>query len=479
MPATLRWPRSLTQTVVEPHMTTINGVLSMLYFEAATRKITYVNGGLNRPLAGLPGFSAADLRTGRGPGVPGWWPAFEASLERHGSKPKTEIAAAAIHYARDGFEIHPFLYASMFSALDRLGRYPEGREIYMPEGSLLPPGATLEQTNAARTLERLVAEGEDYWRGEYARKYSEVVQAHNGVITPEDFERYQVRWMEPARGSYRGYELVGSPPPDNGGTHIIEALHMIELLDLERLGPPSESPDTAYQMIRIAHEVMEEGANQTDPASHEVPLDVILSKEYARMRFKLLQMAPVRAHAYTPSPGSTHVTAVDAQGNVATILHSTMASAWSAGLFVEGVSIVSSGGHFLRVMPKPGDRASAYVAPTMVLRSGRPVLASGSPSVSLVANILQNTVNVLDFGMAPEESTHRPRFGRWRAGGFLIEADLYERMGEELEDRGLSLNRVSPWYMYLGSWEGIVIDQASGTYHACGDPRRTGHAEGV
>ncbi|MEE8537107.1 MAG: gamma-glutamyltransferase, partial [Acidobacteriota bacterium] len=306
-----------------------------------------------------------------------------------------------------------------------------------------------------------------------------VVRAHNGVITPEDFERYQVRWMEPARGSYRGYELVGSPPPDNGGTHIIEALHMIELLDIERLGPPSESPDTAYQMIRIAHEVMEEGANQTDPASHEVPLDVILSKEYARMRFKLLQMAPVRAHAYTPSPGSTHVTAVDAQGNVATILHSTMASAWSAGLFVEGVSIVSSGGHFLRVMPKPGDRASAYVAPTMVLRSGRPVLASGSPSVSLVANILQNTVNVLDFGMAPEESTHRPRFGRWRAGGFLIEADLYERMGEELEDRGLSLNRVSPWYMYLGSWEGIVIDQASGTYHACGDPRRTGHAEGV
>jgi len=146
---------------------------------------------------------------------------------------------------------------------------------------------------------------------------------------------------------------------------------------------------------------------------------------------------------------------------------------------VEGVSITSSGGHFLRVMPKPGDRASAYVAPTMVLRSGKPVLASGSPSVSLVANILQNTVNVLDFGISPEESTHRPRFGSWRDGGFLIEADLYERMGEELEHRGLSLNRVSPWYMYLGSWEGIVIDQASGTYHASGDPRRTGHAEGV
>ena len=79
---------SVAQTVVEPHMTGITGVLSMLHYDAATGETTYVNGGANAPLAPLPGFSPADLATGRGPGVPGFWGGFEAALARHGSLPR-------------------------------------------------------------------------------------------------------------------------------------------------------------------------------------------------------------------------------------------------------------------------------------------------------------------------------------------------------------------------------------------------------
>jgi gamma-glutamyltranspeptidase/glutathione hydrolase len=146
-------------------------------------------------------------------------------------------------------------------------------------------------------------------------------------------------------------------------------------------------------MVLINNEVMSAGASQTDPHSHPVPLETILSKEYARIRFKLLQMSGPRDSVPAPPPGSTHVTVVDGAGNVATILHSCMALPWSNGLFVEGISICAVGGHFLPVMPGPGDRASAYVAPNIIFKNGKPVLASGSPSVSLIANILQNTVN--------------------------------------------------------------------------------------
>jgi gamma-glutamyltranspeptidase / glutathione hydrolase len=196
-------------------------------------------------------------------------------------------------------------------------------------------------------------------------------------------------------------------------------------------------------------------------------------------------MAPPQQHAQVvaPHPGSNHVTVVDGHGNVATILHSAMATGWRNGLFVDGVSIVASGGHFLRVMPQPGDRATAYVAPNMVLRDRRPVLASGSPSVSLVANILQNTINLLDFGFSIEESTHRPRFGGWATGGRpggvnYVEADLDEAVREEAARRGVQFEVVNPWNFYLGSFEGIHIDPRTGTYTACGDPRRTGYAEG-
>ena len=79
---------SITQTVVEPHMTTITGCLSQLYFDQATGETTYVNGNVNTPMAPLPGYGAHDLATGRGVAVPGWWGGFEAAHDRHASLPR-------------------------------------------------------------------------------------------------------------------------------------------------------------------------------------------------------------------------------------------------------------------------------------------------------------------------------------------------------------------------------------------------------
>jgi gamma-glutamyltranspeptidase/glutathione hydrolase len=475
---------SITQTVVEPHMTTITGVLSLLYFDAKTGKTTYLNGGMNRPKAALPGFSAADLATGRGVAVPGWWAGFEAALERHGTKPKKEVMAAAIAYARDGFEIYPFLWGEIFVQLHKIGLTAAGREIYFRDGAVLAPGALLRQTKAARTLERLAEEGSRYfYRGEFAEKFCKVVKEAGGVVTREDLEAYRVRWQEPARGTYRGHEILASPPPDHGGSHVIEMLNLVELLDLPKLGPPTDSPETLLQMVRIHNSVYLEGARQNDPESHPLPLEMLLSKNYARMRFELLQMGhPKTDTAGAPPPGSNHVTVVDGAGNVATILHSCMSYPWSNGLFVEGVSICAAGAHFLRVMPRPGFRASAYVAPNILFKGGKPILASGSPSVGLLANIVQNTTNIVDFGIAIPESVKRPRFGGVSytvPGASMIEVDIDEKIRKEVTDKDVSFEVVNPWNWHHGSFEGIFIDPETGVATACGDPRRCSMAEAV
>jgi len=471
---------SICQTVVEPHMTGITGVLSMLYFDAASGETTYVNGSAARPMAAIDGFSGADIAGGRGVAVPGFWAGFEAAHARHGSASRAAVMGAAIDYARDGFEMHPFLWGEIFTQFHKIALTPQGREIFMRDNTLPRPYDLLVQARAANTLEALLAEGNEYfYRGGFARELVDTVQAAGGVLTMDDMAQYEARWQEPSAGSYRNYRIIASPPPDHGGSHMIEILNMVELLDLQSLGPPTESPESLFHMARIAHQVYLDGSRQHDPATHHLPMDIILSKEYARMRFDLMQMdQKLDAGTPPPPPGSNHVTAVDAAGNVATILHSCMSYPWSNGLFAGGVTVVAAGAHYLRVMPGPGDRISAYVCPNILFDGNRPVLASGSPSVSLLQNILQNTVNILDFGMPIAESVNQPRFGGGsytNPGTLLMEVDLDEKVRNAAASRGIGWDVVNPWNWHNGSFEGIHIS-ADGTAHACGDPRRNAMA---
>lgn len=356
--------------------------------------------------------------------------------------------------------------------------------MYYPDGGLINPGEMLYQKRAADTLERLAEEGNDYFYfGDFARDYCEVVQAAGGVTTPEDFERYDVRVQEPARGSYRGYEILGSPAPDHGGLHIIEIMQMLEFLDIAKLGPVTDSAELLWQMSRIATQVFTDGGRHRDPKYHDVPEKMIASKAYARTRFDLLQMDAPLEETPQPPPGSCHVTAVDADGNVATILHSCMSLPWTNGLFVGGHTIVASGAHFFRVMPGPGERATTYVAPNMMLRDGRPVIASGSPSGSLLQNIVQNYTNMFDHGMDIEESSNRPRFGNaYAAGGTMfpaVEVDFPSKTRDEANARGLGVGVVNQWNWGMGSFEAIYIDPDTGRRHAVGDARRNAMAEAV
>jgi gamma-glutamyltranspeptidase/glutathione hydrolase len=216
-----------------------------------------------------------------------------------------------------------------------------------------------------------------------------------------------------------------------------------------------------------------------------VPLDLLLSKERAAMRLELLSMAAPRVAAPV-TPGSNHLTVADEHGNVATLLHSCMSTPWSNGLFAGGVSVCAAGAHYLRVQPRPGDRISSIVAPNMLCRDGRPLLTSGSPSTGLLANVLQNIVNVVDFGIDLETSVHKPRFGGpsasdgMEAGGFLteIESDLDPAVRDGVAARGVHFDVVNPWQYHLGSFEGIARDPDTDVLTAAPDPRRNSAAEG-
>ncbi|MEM9409420.1 MAG: gamma-glutamyltransferase [Acidobacteriota bacterium] len=478
---------SIAQAVVEPHMTTLSGCLSMLYFDAATGETTYVNGMMatpqSHPFLSEPDFTKlmSMSRNGGLAFVPGFWGGFEAAHERYGALERKTIMAPAIHYAREGFEIHPFLWGEMFIESAALGAVPESREMYFRDGALLNVGDLLVQSRHADTLERLAEEGGDYfYRGEFARRYAKAVQAAEGFVTAEDMAAYEGLWQEPAKSTYRGYDVVASPAPDFGGQAFLEIMNMVELIDVQAQGPANESPETTLKMMQIIGRVYADAVSGNF-SGNGPSVEKALSKEYAIERFAKLDgkpLSPYDAFA-TPPPGSNHVTVVDAAGNVATVLHSVMSLPFTTGIFVDGVYVCASGVHLGSGTPEPGGRAFARICPNLFLKEGRPVLASGSPSVSLTENIVQTSTQLLDFGVDIETAVHLPRFGGSSMNDFtalMIEADMGETTVAALRDAGAKLEVVNPWNWTHGSFDGIAIAE-DGTASACGDPRRTAQAK--
>ena len=482
---------SIAQAVVEPHMTTLTGCLSMLYYDAEKGESTYVNGMMATPKA-HPFLEEPDFtkllgmsRTGELAFVPGFWGGFEAAHERYGALDRKTVMAPAIHYARDGFEIHPFLWGEMFVESAALGAVSESREMYFRDGALLNVGDRLVQQRHADTLERLAEEGGEYfYRGEFASRYAEAVQQGGGYVTKDDMAAYEAFWDEPVRTSYRDFEVVASPSPDYGGQVFCEIMNMVELIDLQAQGPAFESAETTLKMMQIIGQVFVDST--TANFSKQGPsVERALSKEYAEERFAKLSGKPKSPYdafaAPPPPPGSNHVTVVDAAGNVATVLHSVMSLPFTTRIYVDGVYVCASGVHLGSGTPEPGGRAFARICPNMFLENGKPVLASGSPSVSLTENIVQSSVNLLDFGLDIETTVHKPRFGGSSMNDFsalMIEADMGEKTIADLRASGARLEVVNPWNWTHGSFDGIRVT-ADGTASACGDPRRTAQAKSV
>jgi gamma-glutamyltranspeptidase/glutathione hydrolase len=477
------------QLIVEPHMTSLTGGLSVLS-RTADGVARYLNGNVHAPLAPLPGFGGDDLTTGRGVPVPGWWPAFREASETLGRLGVERTLAPAIAVAHEGFPVNPFLFALMYGSQANLGSHEQMLPVFFPGGGLLSPGDILVQHQAGRTLERLATEGDRYYLGDFARAFVAENRRGGGVIAVEDFERARPRWDAPVTGRYRGLDLLASAPPDDGGQMLAEALAMLDSVDLAGMGRPTESFETLRLLIEVHDEVYYATPRRGEPYQSAEELAELRSPDHGAAR-----LAAVRAGrrglsaAALPTPGTIHVSAVDADGGVASLTHSHMASAWVNGLFAEGFQLAGGGSFFQRGMPAPGEKAAVYLAPHVLLRDGRPAIVGGSPSVSLVACVLQNIVNLVDFAMPIAESVAAPRFGArphdpafgWRPG-VMLENGFPPEIAGAFRDwtarERLWSRVVGPWYTLMGNYEGIVLD-AGGTATASADPRRVGSAEAV
>jgi len=358
--------------------------------------------------------------------VPGEIAGIDAALRRYGTMKFQQVAVPAVRLAQDGFALSPHLAREVSSMADSLKLDPGLAAVFLkPDGRVPKPGDLIFNKNLAATLKRLGNQpSEVFYHGQIAEQLVQFIRGHGGIITAEDFATYQAVWREPLHRAYQGYEVYVMPPPSSGGV-LLEMLGMLETGHLGGLGVNS-SPYLA-RIIEVMREGFVDREQYADPAFVTVPVVKLLSAQHieqARERALHHKLTPPAETAH--DHGTANLIVADRQGNVV-VLTTTVNTSFGAKLMDPKLGIILNNemddfgvapgvpnAFRLEGEPAneiaPGKRPLSSMAPVIVARNGKPVLAvGGSGGPTIVTGVLQVMLDVLDFHLGPGVAVDLPR----------------------------------------------------------------------
>ena len=401
----------------------------------------------------------ANLVGPRAVAVPGALAGWCEALSRFGTLPLADVVAPAQRLAARGFVVTPYLADAVSDCAADLAGDAGLCALFMPGGKPLEAGDRLVQGDYAESLALVAREGAGALHGgALGAALTRVMGERDGLIDAADLAAYRVIERAPVRGTYRGHEILGPPPPASAGVHIVQMLNILEGYDLRGLGFGSvETVHLIAETLKIAF--ADRAAATADPAFVTVPVARLTAKDYAETRRAGIDPDRARSHAAGVAAGSaggtgpesantTHVTTADAHGTV------VCATQTINGLFGACVQIPDTGmiannymynfdphpGRALSI--QPGKRVFTSMAPMMVLREGRLAFALGLPGgLRIFPSALQAIVNLIDHGLSLQEAVEAPRV--WTEGGSLeIEQGFPEALAQGLAARGHAVVRV-------------------------------------
>jgi gamma-glutamyltranspeptidase / glutathione hydrolase len=462
------------------------GVMVVVGYDAATGKVYSLNAAYNtvkgeRSAATIP---PGDTPTGRSVLVPGFMAGVQALHDRFGRMPFAQLFDPAIWIAEHGVPLDGLLAKAMRSQEKVLTRTPEGRRIFLkPDGTLYHADEPFRQPELGATLRAVAREGAAYmYHGAWARAFVDQVQRAGGAITLEDLADYHVLWGEPARTTYRGFDVVGAGPPNFGTEIQLDALKIAAAGDLRRFGAPPQS-DALYYLIQVRR------AAEAEVYAHTHRPGDLLDHETAQRLWHRIERAAPPSLAPVTSPHTSSVVAVDAHGNVVILLHTINTFAWgTTGIFVGGVSIPDSAKIQRELVERvgPGLRLPDPACPLLVLQEGKPAFASVATGYAIPSVTLLHVLDFLDRGTSPLASLQspyprgRPATAKTRAESqseVFAEGDLSADTVERLRAHGLSIAIESP-FSQSSDWAGILIDPRHATLSGAVTRALNGAVEG-
>jgi gamma-glutamyltranspeptidase / glutathione hydrolase len=455
-----------TLTVVEPMMVGILGG-GMAHIRLADGTHTIIDNQGTAPAATGPSTYTPDPNASPGTmdtigrknavgptavAVPGNLKGWCEALDRFGTFSRADVMEPAIRHASRGFRVTPYLHECVSDCAADMARDPEIARLYLPEGSPIHPGARLTTGDYAETLRDIARHGPEHlYTGPLGAHYANHMAASGGYITRNDLTRYKTITRQPIRGTYRGFEIIGPPPPSSGPLHIVQMLNILEGYDIGALGFGSvETVHLLAEVLKIAF--ADRAAATADPAFVRVPVDRILSKLYAAQRRARIDLREAQAWtaevAPETSPYTTHLTIADAAGNVVASTQ-TINSLFGARYVVPGTGMIPNNYMFV-FDPRsdrassiaPGKRVTSSMAPVIATKDGKPAFALGLPGgLRIFPSVMQALSNLIDHKMTVQQAVEAPRV--WTQGHSLeIEGGIQDDVFNALRAMGHDTVRV-------------------------------------
>jgi gamma-glutamyltranspeptidase / glutathione hydrolase len=493
--------------VTEPGSTGIGGDMFALYFTADTKRVTALNGSGRAPAAltlerlEKEGFSHElppfHVHTVTVPGACAGW--FDL-VEKHGSLSMAEILAPAIRLARDGFPVAPISsYSWQRGAQNQLRSAPNGHELTI-DGRGPRPGEIFRNPNLARTFE-LVANGgkSAFYEREIAEAIVRIIKEAGGCMSVEDLASHTSTWEEPISITYRGLRVYECPPNGQGITALI-AMNILEGFDLSSF--PSLSTERLHLVIEALRLAFADSRwYVADPKFSNVPVEGLLSKEYAAERRKLIdkKRATIDPTHGTPvhSSNTVYLSVVDKYGNACSFINSNYWG-FGTGIVPKGFGFtLQNRGHNFRLDPhhpnklEPRKRPYHTIIPAMVTRLPSPRRRGDGGEVlyasyGVMGGFMQPQGHVqvlsalVDDALDPQSALDLPRFCidiEGSGGRVALEEGIPAHVISDLEKMGHPVYPVSGYGRSLfGRGQVILRDAETGVLCAGSDPRADGCA---
>jgi len=417
--------------------------------------------------------------------VPGALRAWCHTLERYGTLSLDEVLEPAIRLAARGWRATPYLADCVADNAAELAGDDGLAAVFLPGGAPVRAGDRVIRADYADSLRAVASQGADALHdGPLGDALVAHMRASGGLITEEDLRGVAPIEREPIRATYRGYEVIGPPPPSSSGVHVAQMLAVLEGFDLRTAG--FGTPDGVHLLAEVLKMAFADRAVATaDPAFVEVPVARLISRAYAGERRAEIDMG--RARDWSPGAGllesanTTHVTVADGRGMVVSSTQ-TINSLFGARFTVPGTGMVANNYMFnfdphpgKALSVAPGKRVFTSMAPMIVLRDGAPVLALGLPGgLRIFGSAMQAIINVLDHGMPLQEAVEAPRV--WTQGHTLeLEPGVSEETATALAARGHDVERVRS----VGGGMGAIAFAPDGTMTGAACWRADGTPVGI
>lgn len=416
--------------------------------------------------------------------VPGCVDAWSTLSRRFGRLEFQQLLEPAIHYAGSGYPVSPTVHGLWLKARETYGHFDGFNEVFYPGGRAPVVGGVFRSAAMADTLRRIAeSHGEDFYRGDTARRTVEFLNQGGSVLSEQDLAEHESQWVEPvwaALGDRQLYEM----PPNGQGIAALIALGILDRAGIERCGVDTvdsvhlqiEAMKAAFQLVR---------AHVADPAHMRISVEDLLDDARLSAIAARIDMARASDPDGTRGNdgGTVYLTTADQNGMMVSFIQSNF---WGFGSGIvdpqTGISFQNRAAGFSMDPSHPnhvdgGKRPFHTIIPGFVMENGEPRMSFGVMGGHMQAQgHVQMMVRVFCHGQNPQAASDAPRWYVDDRYDVVFESGFDASVQQALRDRGHRLSATAPMFSFGGAQ--LVYRLDNGFYCAASDHRKDGHAAG-